>query len=466
MRRWARRLLLAAAALPLLFGAMLAALHVVVSRGALTAQLDAALERAIGRAVTHGDISVRPGLRPRIALRDATIANIEGGSEPHFARIGRLEVALAFLPLLERRVEVYSLLLADADILLERNAQGDANWSFRRGGPRSAPAGLHIAELAIESSRIRLPGAAIERIEVASLTVARDTPDSPLELAGRIRLNDEALAIEASLGAEAEGGLPLVAKVTGAGLRLGLHGTWPRGTAEPAWSLALEAQAERGVVQRLLRSFGQRELPLAPGPLEIKARLGPGSPIPTVSDLTLRLGATEADALLPGLRLARAELRAASFDQRVALSAQGRLRGTELGLVATLPSLRAMLHQPAETPWPIEATIASGPSRLTLAGGLRREAGLGATPFEARLVTPDLARLGQAFGVALPRLTGVTASARLSGLSTRELRMAGLAVSSQMLDGQGDLAVTVAPRVALRGRLAMRRLDLDAAGGA
>lgn len=477
MTRGARRLLLAAAAVPVLAGGLFAALHQAVSRGVLTAQVDAALERAVGRAVTHGEVSLRPGLRPRIALADATIANLEGGSEPLFARIGRLEVTLALLPLLSRKVEVDSLLLADADILLERDAAGRANWVFGRDGTAgaaggapggAAAAGLRIAALRIESSRLRLPGAPVHEVEVASLTIARDEPGDPVSLAGRLRLNGEALAVEASLGAETEGALPLTARVTGEGLRLDLRGTWPRGTDQPAWSLAVEARTERGTVQRLAERFGGPALPLAPGPMELAARLGPGSPFPTVSDLSVKLGPTEAGGLVPGLRLARAELRAASFEHPVAVTAQGRRLGTELGAVATLPSLRVMLDAGAET-WPVEATIASGPSRLTLAGGLRRAAGLreglGATAFEARLVTPDLAQLGRGFGASLPRLTGVTASARLSGLGTRELRLAGLSATSQAVEGQGDLAIGLGPRTSLRGRLAMRRLDLDAFGG-
>jgi AsmA protein len=464
VRRRARLLPLVAAGVLLLLGGMLAALHLAVSRGALTAELDAALERALGRAVTHGDVAVRPGLRPRIALSDATIANVEGGSAPDFARIGRLEVTLALLPLLSRRVEIDSLLLADADILLERDAAGRGNWVFGQGAGAAPSAGLSIAALAIESSRIRLPGAPLYRIEIEAVTLSRDDPGDPLALNGRIRLNGEALSIEASLGTEVAGALPLSAKVTGQGLRLGLRGAWPRGPERPAWSLALEAQTEPGTIQRLARRFGQPDLPLAPGPLALSARLGPGSPFPTVSDLKVSAGATDAGAMVPGLRLTRAELRAPSFEHPVAVSAQGRRSGAELALALTLPSLRTLLESPQDAAWPVEASVTAGPSRLTLAGDVRRDRGLGAAAFEARLVTPDLARLGPVLGATLPRLTGLTATARLSGLSTRELRLAALSVNAQPLEGQGELTIGLAGRPSLRCRLAMRRLDLDAFG--
>ncbi|WP_372624111.1 AsmA family protein [Falsiroseomonas sp.] len=466
MSRWLRLALIGAAGIALLSGGAVVALQVALARGALTAQVDAALERAIGRSVTHGAVSVRPGLKPRIAMADATIANIAGGSAPDFARIGRLEVTLALLPLLAGRVEIGSLLLADSEILLERDAAGRANWSFRDGGAGSSSGGLGIGGLEIVSSRILLPGAPIERIEIDSLTFARDDPHDPIELAGRIRLNGEALTVSASVGEEAAGALPLTGTATGEGLRFTLRGTWPRRMEAPGWSLALDAQTEPGTVQRLARAVGRPDLPLAPGPIGLKARLGPGSPMPAVSDLTLKLGATDLGAAVPGLRLTRAELRAASLEDAVTVSAKGRRAGAELALVLTLPSLRSLLEATEEETWPVEATVTSGPSRLTLSAAVRRNLDLGATAFDARLTTPDLSRLGPLFGTTLPRLTGVTARARLSGLGTSQLRLASLSTTANVVEAEGELAIAFAPRTAFRGRLAMRRLDLDAIAGA
>jgi AsmA protein len=464
VRRWLRLALAAAAVLVLLAGGLTVALQVAISRGALTAQVDAALERATGRSVTHGAVSVRPGLRPRIAMADATIANIEGAAAPFFARIGRLEVTLAILPLLQRRVEIDSLLLADAEMVLERDAAGRGNWTFRQGGGPSSGGGLSIDELKIESSRILLPGATADRIEIASLTFARDDPEDPIELAGRIRVNGEALNVTASIGAELDGALPLTTTVVGEGLRLSLRGTWPRAMEAPGWSMALEARTEPGSLPRLARAFGQRPLPAAPGPLTLTARLGPGSPLPAVSDLTIKLGPTDLGAALPGLALTRAELRAASLDDAVKVTAKGRRAGVELGFAITLPSLRSVLEAAAEDALPVEAAVTAGASRLTLAGDVRRDLDLGAAAFDARLTTPDLARLGATFGTTLPPLTRLAARARLSGLGTHEWRLAGLSATAEAVEAEGDLTMAFAPRTALRGRLAMRRLDLDAFG--
>ena len=465
-RRWLRIFLCIAAGIVVLIGGAQVALQVAIARGALTTRVDAALERAIGRGVTHGAGSLRPGLWPRIGLVDASIANIEGGSAPDFARIGRLEVTLALLPLLTGRVQVDSLLLADAEILLERDAAGQANWIFQDRASPSGGSGISIAALDIESSRVLIPGSPIDRVDVVTLTITRREPRDPIALAGNVRLNGEAFSIAASIGLEADGALPLTAKIAGAGLRLSIEGAMPRSMASPGWSLAVDAQAEQGTLPRLAAAFGQAELPFAPGPIALAARLGPGSPHPAVSDLTIRLGATDLDGLLPGLRVSQAEALAPTFDEPVRLSGQGRHGDAAFGLAATLPSLRVMLEAPASEPWPVEADLTSGATVLTLAGSVRRDQGLDAATFDAHVTSPDLSQLGPLVGAALPRLTGLTARAQVSHLSAAGLRITALAATADALEAQGDLEIAFEPRTALRGRVAIRRLDLDAIGGA
>ena len=448
----------------LLAGGALVALQVAIGRGALNTQADAALERALGREVTQSGFSLRLGLRPRIAMADATIANLPGGSRPDFARIGRLEVTLALLPLLSGRVEVDSILLADAEITLERDAEGRGNWVFGTGGESGSAGGLSIPTVEIRSSRILLPGGPVAVVDIPSLDLSRDEPGDPLELDGRIGLDGEALSVSASLGPEADGALPLQASVEGQGLRLKLRGAWPRGVEASGWSLAVEAEADRAAAQRLAVRFGH-SIP-AVGSISLTARLGPGTPVATVSDLTLRIGETELGSVLSGLRLSRAELRAATFDGPVTIAAHGRRGPADLGLTATLPSLRRLTGWTQGETQPIEAVLTSGRARLAVSGPIGRDFNLAAAVFDARLTTPDFALIGPVLGVALPRVTGVTATARLGGLTTPELRLNALSVSADALVAQGDLTIGMAERTAFRGQLTAQRIDLDALGNA
>lgn len=455
MTRGLRRALLALGGVALLGAGLVVALQVAIARGSFTAQVDAALERATGRAVTHGALLVTPGIRPRIVLTEATIANLPGGSRPDFARIGRLEVRLALLPLIAGRVEIDTIRLADAEIVLERDAEGSPNWAFGSGG-----GGMPIPALEIADARLLVPQGLVA---IEALRLARDAPEDPLTLTGRIRLDDERLAIEARLGPEADGVTPMEASIAGDGLRLHLQGRWPRRSDAAGWSLKVEAEANGAAARRVAAKFGQ-EVPVT-GPLRLAARLAPGAPWPAVSDLVLRLGPTEADTVLPGLRVARAEVRAASFDDPAMVSAQGQRGGADLGMTATLPSLRQLLGATAEEPLPVDVVVTSGRARLALAGEVRGDRGIGATAFAARLTTPDFAAIGPVLGATLPRLRDVTADARLSGLFTRELNLRGLRWTSEGLEAEGDLSITLAPRLAFRGQVAARRLDLDALGG-
>ena len=465
MKRGLRVAALVALGVVLLGGAAIAALQVAIARGALTAEIDAALDRATGRSVTHRGIAVRFGLRPRIAIADATVANIPGGSRPDFARIGRLEVTLALLPLLTGRVEIDSLLLADAEIVVERDAEGRPNWTFGRGGGGSSHGGLSIAAIDIEASRILMPGGAVSMIEIRSLRAARDEPGDPLELQGDVVIDGEALSVSVELAPEAEGMMPLRAAVRGDGLRVAARGTWPRGMSQPGWSLALEAEATGAAAQRVATRLG-RSIP-AVGDVSLAARLGPGAAVPAVSDLALRIGAADLTGLLPGLRLARGELRAASFDGSATLSAQGQRGGADLGLVATLPSPRRLVEAAPGESLPVEVVLTTGRARFTLSGPVRRDLDLGNAVFDARLTTPDFALVGPLLGVALPRVTGMTAHARLGGLFTRDVRLDALTVAADALEMEGELAIALAQRTAFRGRLSARRADLDALlGGA
>src|SRR5699024_7815713 len=78
----------------------------------------------------EGPIDIAFSLTPAITLQDIRFANMPGGSAEEMAQIERLEVQVALLPLLRQQIEVHRFLLQDAEILLETDAQGRANWIF------------------------------------------------------------------------------------------------------------------------------------------------------------------------------------------------------------------------------------------------------------------------------------------------------------------------------------------------
>jgi hypothetical protein len=98
------------------------------------------VEAATGRQLTiKGDLELGFSLTPTVVANDATLANMATGSRPEMITVRRLEVRFALLPLLRGEVQIKRLALIGGDILLERDAQGRANWLF--GETTAAQAG-------------------------------------------------------------------------------------------------------------------------------------------------------------------------------------------------------------------------------------------------------------------------------------------------------------------------------------
>ena len=130
-----------------LLGLAGAVLLVVAGLGVALATLDfgrfagpvaAQVERVTGRALAfEGEVSLRLLPRPSLSLRDVVLANAPGGSRPQMLRIGRLEAELELWPLVvQRRLHIVRLVARDADVLLERDAEGRGNWEM--GGAAAA----------------------------------------------------------------------------------------------------------------------------------------------------------------------------------------------------------------------------------------------------------------------------------------------------------------------------------------
>jgi len=92
-------------------------------------QIQSELQQKLGRQVTFGDLHLRL-LTPRLRVDNLTISD-----DPHFstgrpfAQAQELDVSIALLPLIGKKIEVNSLTLQHPDIELVRNAQGVWNFS-------------------------------------------------------------------------------------------------------------------------------------------------------------------------------------------------------------------------------------------------------------------------------------------------------------------------------------------------
>src|SRR5262249_37278989 len=120
---------LIAAIVVALLGAGVAFFPWHVLRGPLASYASHRLQRD----VTIGDLDVALGRITRVQLDDLSIGNAARSTEPRMAHASRL--VMFFNPMGLLRGEPDYLQLAEPDVLLEKNAEGAANWDFGGDGP-------------------------------------------------------------------------------------------------------------------------------------------------------------------------------------------------------------------------------------------------------------------------------------------------------------------------------------------
>ncbi|MBP7064221.1 AsmA family protein [Ferrovibrio sp.] len=150
-----------ALALVLLIGAAVAVvLTVDVNR--FKPQILAAAEEATGRKLEiAGDLKLNLFPKPAITVKGVKLANAAWGSRTDMANVGEFAAELDLFALLGRQVKVDRLVLADVDVLLEKDKQGRANWEF----------GSKPAQPQQQQQAASQPGAAMSLPAVSDVTL-------------------------------------------------------------------------------------------------------------------------------------------------------------------------------------------------------------------------------------------------------------------------------------------------------
>src|SRR5580658_1291041 len=134
-----RNILLGIGGLILLVVAGIAVLVARFDPNRFKPQIIAAVQSATGRELSIvGPIGLSLSLQPTLEVSEVGFSNPPGFSRPQMATLQRLELQLALIPLLSKRVQIEKLVLQQPDILLETNAQGRSNWQIGPPGTPSA----------------------------------------------------------------------------------------------------------------------------------------------------------------------------------------------------------------------------------------------------------------------------------------------------------------------------------------
>ena len=155
--------------LVVLVGGLLAAALIFIDPNDYKPEIAATVKEQTGRELNIGgsiDLTVFPRLG--LELNDVSLGNAPGFSDPIFARISRAGLWVNIMPLIEKRVEVGTIVLSGLQLNLERRKNGASNWDDL-GGTRqaektparepeteapAAPRTLGITALAVDGIRI------------------------------------------------------------------------------------------------------------------------------------------------------------------------------------------------------------------------------------------------------------------------------------------------------------------------
>src|SRR5262249_55613621 len=143
---------------------------------------------------------------------------LPGGSAPDMAHLKSLDVSVALMPLIRGSIQVNKVTLVDPVVLLERLADGRANWQFSAAAAPSAGAAasnspeanagagsippVSVDNFTIENGTIIYrSGPTQERIEALNATVTARSLSGPFGAAGDAKLAGIPAKFQASVGA-------------------------------------------------------------------------------------------------------------------------------------------------------------------------------------------------------------------------------------------------------------------------
>lgn len=194
-------------------------------RGEIAAQV----QKATGRSLTiKGDLKASIfSLTPSIKVNDVTFANAPWGSKPQMATIGTFGADVQLIPLLSKDIRINRIVLENADILLETDKQGKANWAFDAPGsanakpaPGAAPGATptpaqtsaaaplpRVGEIVIKNFTLTYRDGVTggqNKVQLKNLTAKSSSSSSPIDLDLEGDYNGQAVKIGGKLGPVAD----------------------------------------------------------------------------------------------------------------------------------------------------------------------------------------------------------------------------------------------------------------------
>ncbi len=161
---------------------------------------------ATGRTFAiNGDLDVRLSLRPRIIANDIAMGNATWSNDPNMAEIGQLDFKVDLLSAVRRHWVFPEITLSRAKLVLEKSAEGVANWDFAQEGEKQPGAEIpSVGSMIIDQGKLTYRDPAIG----TDLTVNVDTvvdgsvgQEQMVDIAGRGTYQGMSATVNGRIGA-------------------------------------------------------------------------------------------------------------------------------------------------------------------------------------------------------------------------------------------------------------------------
>ena len=230
-------------------------------------QLIAAAKDATGRDLKiDGKLSLSLFPRLAVAADNVSFANAPWGTRPEMATIGSFAVEVQAAKLIfDRQLVIDRLALKDVDLLLESNAEGQANWNFEKPAAAAAPgqppaqptqapgpAGERVVPqvgaLSLEKVKLTYRNGATKQVRTANVILLDMTQASADQIAVKLNaeINGAPVELAGMLGRYDHllNGTPWPVDVKGkaAGATVALAGTVANPTSTPTLDLKVAAE--------------------------------------------------------------------------------------------------------------------------------------------------------------------------------------------------------------------------------
>ncbi|KVE37696.1 AsmA family protein [Burkholderia sp. TSV86] len=388
------------------------------------------VSESIGRPFEiRGDLSVgwrRPdaetGWRawvpwPTFSASDIAVGNPDWAKAPHFATLDGAHFTVAVLPLLAHEVVIPTIELVNPAIDIERLADGRNNWTFefkKSAQPSRWKVQLHNFGFAKGWVTYR------DAITKADLTVAIDTLGQPIALGDVLAQQEQTSRAASAQRVGKKGAVQLSAKAKAQVAAQASAALAASASSASAAGLAAAGAANSSGQAASARAGGTPSgaSPTSSQPVALTAAsaspgaVSSGAGGAAAGKLAAASGASRAHAGASAAS-ASAPAKPASPTYAFGLSVKGRYKGVPIDGTGKLGGVLAL--QDASRPFPLQADVKAGDTRLAIVGTLTDPTHLAALDLRLWLQGASMSHLYPLAGITLPDTPPYATEGRLVG---------------------------------------------------